>query len=71
MKLRDFLLLDFRRVMLIGLAFIIAASLHNITCLIMKCEEFVFFSIAVFAIPLYFVSAAIYSLYYSFLNIAD
>jgi hypothetical protein len=64
MNLKKYLLLDLKKVGIIIVSFIVAAVLHNLIYGIFNIEEAVFFLLAVFVIPLYFVISVGYTVFH-------
>jgi len=61
-KFDKYLLLNWKRFGLIILAWFVSVILHNFIGAIFNFEEGIFFIIAIFVIPIYFIIALCYSL---------
>jgi len=68
MKIGKYLLLNWKRIVMIIAAWIIAVILHNAFYAIFNIEEAIFFIIAVFIIPIYAIISIIYTIIYLIKN---
>jgi len=68
MKIGKYHLLNWKRIVMIIAAWIIAVILHNAFYAIFNIEEAIFFIIAVFIIPIYAIISIIYTIIYLIKN---
>jgi hypothetical protein len=64
MKIEKYLLLDWKKLLIIVLTFVAAVLLHNIFYGITGYEEPLFFLIATVIVPFYFIIAVFYTAFY-------
>ena len=64
MNLEKYLLLDLKKLVIIIVSFMVAVLLHNIISALIAVEEAVFFILAVFVIPLYFLISVGYTIFH-------
>lgn len=62
MNLEKYFLLNWKKIITIIIAWILAVILHNAVYAIFNIEEAVFFLLAVIVIPLYFIISVVYTI---------